>query len=169
MGIRLDRTCRGRLRANSFDPNLTCRASTYFDRGLLTIVTKVKLAHLVWASSTSVNGNPKREITFLALAPTEYSLSSGLRRRAISSTFGFPNSSRKAPDLALDTRWCKVTVRVRLFNIGVFFFPLQLRLSICYTAQDKMKVTINRPARHKLGYQRIPQPDALPRYTFRLS
>ena len=53
MVTRLDQTSRGRLQGNSFDPHLTYRADTYYDRGCTTMVTKVKLAHLIWASSIS--------------------------------------------------------------------------------------------------------------------
>ena len=53
MVTRLDQTSRGRLQGNSFDPHLTYMADTYFDRGCSTMVTKVKITHLIWASSIS--------------------------------------------------------------------------------------------------------------------
>lgn len=77
MGTRLDQTRKGRLRGNSFDPDLTNRADTYFDRGCSTAMTKGQpcTSHL-GLQYLPVNENPMRQITSLALSTIENLLSS---------------------------------------------------------------------------------------------
>lgn len=132
------------------------------------MVTKVKLAHLNWASSVSCQRESvAANYCWHCLLP-QILLSSGLHRAAISSTFDFPNESRKVLGLAVDRCWPKASVRIRSSNVDLLFPPLQLPLSIPYTAPDGMRFTVNGLARHKLGYQSMRRSGALHWYTSRL-
>ena len=162
MGTRLDQTRKGRLRENSFDPDLTNRADTYFDRGGCSTVIR---SSLYIPSGPPVSPCQRESDAANHLLGVAYYRKFTLFMIASCRWviyFWCSQQVQEIPRLCSDTCWPKASVRFRSANVNILFLPLLLPDFILSMAQDEMGLTINGPARHKLGYQSTRQPDTLP-------